>query len=150
MVPIQDAKEVNLNLALDELSENSVWKSWFPLTLKTGNTAIAKTTKPTPPNHWSIALHNNIPGVQLSKPIITVEPVVVIPDMDSKKESVKDNPLLSRYRGRAETNAVTNQLRLVKMNVCLMFNCFFVPLVIINKHIPKKIKIRDDSRKFCQ
>ena len=47
------------------------------------------TITPIPPSHCSKDLHTRIPGGELSISIITVDPVVVIPDMDSKKELVK-------------------------------------------------------------
>ena len=49
----------------------------------------ANTTIPIPPNHCSNALHKSIPFGKLSRPIITVEPVVVTPLIDSKNEFVK-------------------------------------------------------------
>jgi hypothetical protein len=46
------------------------------------------TTIPTPPSHWMRARHNRMLRGMVSSPTNTVEPVVVIPDMVSKKASV--------------------------------------------------------------
>ena len=54
---------------------------------------------PMPPNHCNIALHNKIDFDVLSKSSKTVAPVVVKPDIDSKKESVKDNPGVPEKKG---------------------------------------------------
>ena len=45
-------------------------------------------TIPTPPSHCSSDRHNRMPGGAWSNPRITVEPVVVSPDMASKNASV--------------------------------------------------------------
>ena len=51
--------------------------------------ASAKTIIPIPPNHCNKDLQINIPSLRLSKLVITVAPVVVMPLIDSKKASVK-------------------------------------------------------------
>ena len=60
---------------------------------------MAITMIPMPPNHCNIALHNKIDFDVLSKSSKTVAPVVVKPDIDSKKESVKDNPGVPEKKG---------------------------------------------------
>ena len=60
----------------------------MPPIWRVGKIAIAKTIIPIPPNHWSNDLQINIPSWSSSKLLITVAPVVVIPLIDSKKESV--------------------------------------------------------------
>ncbi len=60
----------------------------MPPTLSIGNMATAMTMMPMPPNHCSCARHSRTPGGAVSSPLITVEPVVVSPDMVSKKASV--------------------------------------------------------------
>ena len=66
--------------------------SCMPPTFRIGSTAIAMTMMPMPPSHCSSARHNKIPVVRPSSPVITVDPVVVIPDIASKKASVKLSP----------------------------------------------------------
>ena len=55
-----------------------------------GIKVIAITIIPIPPNHWSIALQLKIALGVSDKLLIIVAPVVVIPDILSKKASVKD------------------------------------------------------------
>lgn len=60
----------------------------IPPTPIMGSTAMAMTTIPKPPSHCKMARHSKIPGGAWSRPVMTVEPVVVMPDMASKKASV--------------------------------------------------------------
>ena len=53
-----------------------------------GRMAIAITTMPIPPSHCSSARQSRMLRGIVSSPISTVEPVVVTPDMVSKKASV--------------------------------------------------------------
>ena len=55
-----------------------------------GIKVIAITIIPIPPNHWSIALQLKIALGVSDKLFIIVAPVVVIPDILSKKASVRD------------------------------------------------------------
>ena len=50
---------------------------------------VAITITPIPPSHCRSDLHTNIPGGEASMFMRIVDPVVVIPDIDSKNESVK-------------------------------------------------------------
>ena len=47
-----------------------------------------------PPSHCNKDRQINRPSVIASKSVIMVDPVVVIPDIDSKIASVKENPKL--------------------------------------------------------
>ena len=58
------------------------------------NFFISATITPTPPSHCKSDLHANIPGGEASMFMRMVDPVVVIPDIDSKKESVKPRFIL--------------------------------------------------------
>ena len=53
-----------------------------------GRIAIAMTMIPTPPSHWIRARHKRMLCGMVSSPTSTVEPVVVTPDIVSKKASV--------------------------------------------------------------
>jgi hypothetical protein len=53
---------------------------------------------------------------------IIVEPVVVIPDMLSKKESVIDNSRLEKINGREPNIAIVNQESAVNKKACCKFN----------------------------
>ena len=61
---------------------------------------MAMTTIPTPPNHCNRARHNKIPGGACSRFLKTVAPVVVRPEIDSKKESVNVGAALEKINGR--------------------------------------------------
>ena len=56
----------------------------MPPIFSIGSTAIAITMMPMPPSHCRIARQIRIPGGAVSSPEMTVDPVVVKPDMASK------------------------------------------------------------------
>ena len=62
----------------------------MPPTPNIGNIAKTKTTIPIPPSHCSNCLYNNKGGLRDSMLVITVAPVVVHPDVDSKIASIND------------------------------------------------------------
>ena len=47
-----------------------------------------------------------------------VDPVVVIPDIDSKKASVKDNSKSEKIKGNDPKKAINTQLKVVRRNAC--------------------------------
>jgi hypothetical protein len=53
-----------------------------------GRIATAMPIKPIPPIQCSKERHIRMPGDMVSRPVSTVEPVAVMPDMLSKNESV--------------------------------------------------------------
>ena len=63
-------------------------KIWPPPIPSKGMIAIARTIKPIPPSHCKSCLYRSNDLGSSSKPVITVAPVVVIPDIDSKNESI--------------------------------------------------------------
>src|SRR5690554_3648816 len=65
----------------------SVRYSCMPPTPSMGKMATANTIIPIPPNHCSCWRYHKIDLGRLSKPVITVAPVVVQPEKDSKKAS---------------------------------------------------------------
>ncbi|MOA03687.1 hypothetical protein D3C78_1232070 [compost metagenome] len=75
-------------MTFSDQSEDSVWNRRMPPTRSSGSTATAMPMKPRPPSHCSIERQISRAGEALSRPEITVEPVVVMPDMVSKKASV--------------------------------------------------------------
>ena len=79
-----------------------------------GIKVIAITIIPIPPNHWSIPLQSNILLGVSFKLVIIVDPVVVIPDMLSKKASVKLNSISENMKGREPNIAILNQDKAVK------------------------------------
>ena len=102
---------------------------------------------PIPPNHWRIALQNKIPLGIFSKLGIIVEPVVVIPDILSKKAFVSENSIFEKIKGSDPKIAILNQDREVNKNACckLSFLSWFkfdrknsVPNIIVTIDAPKK------------
>ena len=87
--------------------------SCMPPIRKIGSTPTATTMMPMPPSHWRSARHRRMPGGAESSPLITVEPVVVMPDMASKKASVKLRPRSEKAKGREAKAANTTQLAVV-------------------------------------
>jgi len=71
-----------------------------------------------------MALHNNIDLGALSKFEIIVDPVVVIPDILSKNESVIDKSRLEKIKGKEPKIAILNQESAVSKKACLRFNFF--------------------------
>tara|TARA_B110000259_G_C13673712_1_gene265382 strand:+ start:292 stop:504 length:213 start_codon:yes stop_codon:yes gene_type:complete len=69
-----------------------------------------------------IALHSNILLGELSKSVITVEPVVVIPDMLSKNESLNEKLRSEKIKGIEPKKAIEIQAKVENRNVCLRFN----------------------------
>jgi hypothetical protein len=59
----------------------------MPPTRRKGRMRIAIRTMPTPPIHCSSERQRRIPGGRSSRPLSTVEPVVVRPEIVSKKAS---------------------------------------------------------------
>ena len=82
----------------------------IPPTFIIGIKVIAITIIPIPPNHWSIALHKSIDLGAPSKLEIIVDPVVVIPDILSKKESVIDSSRVEKIKGKEPNIAIFGSL----------------------------------------
>jgi len=94
----------------------------IPPTFIIGIKVIAIIIIPIPPNHWSSALHSKIDLGDTSKFLIMVEPVVVIPDMLSKNESVTLNSRLEKIKGKDPNRAMLNQDRPVSKKACCKVN----------------------------
>ena len=77
---------------------------------------------PIPPNHCNMARQRRIPRGMFSKFEIIVEPVVVIPDILSKKAIVKENSTLEKINGKDPKIARLNQDKAVNKNACCKFN----------------------------
>ena len=90
--------------------------SCIPPILSMGKIAIAVTIIPTPPIHCKMARHNKIPLLTSSSPVITVDPVVVIPDTASKRASVKLSPTSAINNGKAANAAKDIHDKVVNKN----------------------------------
>jgi len=83
----------------------------------------------------------------LSKLIMIVEPVVVIPDMLSKKASMYDKLRLDNKNGIHPKIAILNHDKVVKRNACCKFNFLFSSRFVSIKSIPIKAVTDADDRK---
>ena len=94
----------------------------MPPTFIIGIKVIAITIIPMPPSHWRSALQSRIPFGESFKFIIIVEPVVVMPDILSNKESVIDSCRFEKTNGNDPNIAILNQERDVNKKACCKFN----------------------------
>ena len=79
-----------------------------------------------------------------------VAPVVVIPDILSKKASLNENVWLDNTKGKLPKIATVTQARVENKKVCLRFN-FKSFSRFANKHkIPINIVTKDDDIKLWQ
>jgi len=83
----------------------------------------------------------------LSKLIIMVEPVVVIPDMLSKKESTTDKLRLENKKGKHPKIAILNQDKTVKRKACCKFSFLFSSRFVSTRRVPINAVIRADDIK---
>ena len=90
----------------------------IPPTFIIGMRVIAITIIPIPPNHCKIALHNRIPLGAFSKLDMIVDPVVVIPDILSKKASVIDISIEEKINGKDPKTATLSQDKDVNKKAC--------------------------------
>ena len=88
----------------------------MPPICSAGSRLIAVTTIPTPPSHWSNARHSRKPGESRSRPVITVEPVVVMPEVASNTASPKVSPKSPKTKGSAPNKHTEAQATVVKTN----------------------------------
>ena len=104
-------------MILSDQSEDSLWNRRIPPTFRNGKMATAITIKPIPPNHCSSERHSKMPLLTSARFVITVEPVVVTPDMVSKNASVK---LISwtTINGSAPKALTISQHRVVNRKIC--------------------------------
>ena len=94
----------------------------IPPTFINGISVIAITIIPIPPSHCSNALHNKILLGAFSRFAIIVDPVVVIPDILSKNESVKDKFKLEKKIGRDPKIATVIHESEVSKKACWRFS----------------------------
>ncbi len=100
-------------------SDDSVLNSCIPPIFKRGRIDIAITIIPIPPSHCSKARQIKRPGGASSSPTIVVEPVVVMPDIDSNNESVKLRFSAENQRGMLPKSEIINHDVAVIRKPCL-------------------------------
>ncbi len=89
----------------------------MPPTRSTGSSAIPVTTKPTPPIACRRARHSRTERGWSSRPLITVAPVVVMPDIDSKSASTGVSP--PSHSGSPPASPAVSQTEAVSRKVCI-------------------------------
>lgn len=130
-------------------SESSIWKSCIPPTFKKGITDIAIKIIPMPPSHWRIARQSKMPGGAWSSPVMTVEPVVVMPDTASKTESVRLIFRSDIRKGRAAKAARTIQLAPVRRNAWRTVISKLKPVLVTMSAPPKNsVNIAQKKKTF--
>ena len=72
-----------------EVSEDSVLNSCMPPMRRNGKITMLMPMMPMPPSHCSSERHSSRPGGAVSSPVITVEPVVVRPEIVSNRASAR-------------------------------------------------------------
>jgi hypothetical protein len=76
-----------------------------------------------------------------------VEPVVVIPDIDSKKESVKERFKEEYMNGIEANNVMATQEKVVIIKACLIFSILSSVWFEITIKEPIKMEKIDDNKK---
>jgi hypothetical protein len=108
-----------------------------------GIRVIAITIIPIPPSHWSIALQRRIAlGVEF-KSVIIVEPVVVIPDMLSKNESVILKFKSEKINGSDPNIATLIQDKAVNKKACCKLSFLSWSRLDNKNNVPNIIVIKD-------
>jgi hypothetical protein len=83
----------------------------------------------------------------LSKLIITVDPVVVIPDMLSKKESTNERLRLDNKKGMHPNKAILNQDKVVRRKACCKFSFLLSSKLLKIRSIPiNTVTVADDRK----
>ena len=108
---------------------------------------IAMTITPIPPSHCKIALHMRIPFGESFKLVMIVDPVVVIPDILSKKESTNDKLRFENKKGKHPKIAMLSHDKVVKRNACCKLSFLFSSRFASIRSIPTKPVIVADHRK---
>ena len=113
-----------------------------------GSIVIAITITPMPPSHCKIDLHKRMLLGVLFKSVIMVEPVVVIPDILSKKESTNDKFKSDRKKGKDPKTATLNHDKVVNKNACCKFKLLFSSKFVRTRRTPINTVIVADDRKI--
>tara|TARA_B100000700_G_scaffold319826_1_gene415812 strand:+ start:105 stop:446 length:342 start_codon:yes stop_codon:yes gene_type:complete len=99
---------------------------------------------PIPPSHCRIALQRSILLGAEFKSVIIVDPVVVIPDILSKKESVTFKFSSEKIKGRDPNIATLIQDNAVNKNACCKFNFLSFSRLDNKNNIPNIIVIIEE------
>ena len=103
---------------------------------------------PIPPSHCNIALHIRMLFGALSKFVIIVEPVVVMPDILSKKQSKNDKFRSDNKNGKEPNIAIISQDNVVRRKACCKFSFLVSSRLVRIRSIPIKMVMDADERKM--
>jgi len=95
-----------------------------------------------------IALHSKMLLGLLSKSVIIVAPVVVMPDMLSKKASLKVNSCGDKRKGRLPNTATINHANVENKKVCRRFSLNSFSRFAKMNNIPIKIVTNEEDTKL--
>jgi hypothetical protein len=113
--------------------------------------ATAITIIPMPPSHCSRALQIKIPLDAFSILFKIVEPVVVIPEIDSKMESIIEIDKEEKNNGSDPNNPMNNQAPFVKRKASFKVNSLLLFLWLDNQsETPIKPVNKEDLAKDSQ
>ena len=111
---------------------------------------MAIRTIPMPPSHCRIERQSRMPGGAVSRPVMTVEPVVVMPETASKNASVKLMFSPASVRGREAKRDRPTQLMKVIMKAWRRFMVNSRPALLRIKDPPKKAVMTIHRKKTFQ
>ena len=100
-----------------------------------------------PPSHCKIALQISILFGASSKLVIIVDPVVVIPDILSKKASTNDKLRLDNKNGKHPKIAILNHDKVVRRKACCKFSFLFSSRFVSTRSIPINAVTAADDKK---
>lgn len=81
---------------------------------------------------------------------MTVEPVVVTPDIDSKKALASVMPSTASKKGKEPKTAIVSQIATVMTKASFSERFDFLPCVVKRRATPMNKVIKADDRKACQ
>jgi len=84
----------------------------------------------------------------MSRLAITVDPVVVIPDILSNNESLKDISRFEKKKGKLPNRAIPTQEAVVNINASRKFNLFSLYRFDKINNTPTNMVMKDDVKKF--
>ena len=136
--------------AFSPVSNASTRNICMPPTPSIGMTEIAMTMMPRPPSHCNRPRQTRIPGGAVSRPMITVEPVVVIPDIASNTASVTLRSSSEKRNGRAAKSVSVSQLSAVITNAWRRLRRNRSLRQLSTKAKPTNIVMAEAVAKTCQ
>ena len=121
------------------------WKRSIPPILIKDKTEIARIIVRKPPIHWRRDLQNKIPFGDFDTSIIIEEPLDVMPDIDSKKASVKCTKISENRKGKDEKSPSKGQTKIVKIIITLVLKLYSLPREASSNATPENNPREDEK-----